>query len=81
MTLDEISKAMSQRAIVTYNGGRYIISGVITRFGRLPKMKYDIPDGWWYQIELLDIGAENYSICVVGPEDVKTDAELSADKE
>ena len=83
MTLDEISKAMSQRQIVKYNGSRYIIAGVITRFGRLPKMKYDVADGWWYQIELLDIGAENYSICLVNPDDVKTenDADLSTDKE
>ncbi|MGN0114175.1 MAG: hypothetical protein ACI396_02495 [Acutalibacteraceae bacterium] len=73
MTLDEISKAMSQRTIVTYNGGRYIISGVITRFGRMPKMKYDVPDGWWYQIELLDIGAEGYSVCIVGPEDIEVE--------
>ena len=46
-------------------------------------MKYDVPDGWWYQIELLDIGAENYSVCLVNPEDVKieNDADMSADKE
>lgn len=83
MTIDEVSEAMSHRTIVAYNGGRYIISGVITRFGRLPKMKYDVPNGWWYQIELLDIGAGSYSVCVVSLKDIKpeNDANASEDKE
>lgn len=65
MTIDQIQKAMTEYYPVKWRGGEYIITAVITRYGRQPKMSKTVPLDWWYQIELTDYRAGSLSRVIV----------------
>lgn len=70
MTMEQIQKAMTEYLPVKYRDGQYLITAVITRYGRQPKMSKEVPLTWWYQIELTDYNSGALSKVIVSMNDI-----------
>ena len=51
MKLEEVSKAIEQKALVECSFGKYRLTGIITRFHK--------KKGWYYTLELKDLKANS----------------------